>query len=499
MRKSIRNICKKILVCILAAAISSSGFCEIPITVYAGDGSEIMDDTTDQPDSTGERTYTDGQGIIYTLLSNNSCYVSGCSENINSSVKIPEEIRKDDENYHVKGIRAGAFEKCTVLKTAEVSNSITDIEGDVFKNCSNLEEISVVLDKTAIKTSGRTSIVTVKIDDGLLCTPAGVKLEIGTAVIDQAASDKKTNQVTLKVLVVPNDNYSGEDVTPDSIVLQKKAVKALTDGRKGFKLQVRDVEGSSYYVMLKASYLKKVTGNLRLAVCKKEINAASGKVKTDLKKALSKNSIKAKNTRIFTYNFGKGSRTMAKLTIPATAVKGAKSGSKVYVYRYDTDRRVFAAISLQPYIVTEKGNISLTVFKGGTFIVTKKAFRVMSRKPASEFIADGSATYYVNKNSSLVRGWKKLGGEYYYFDRKNGKMAAGKTVDGVKLTANGTAKRTKAGVAKIKTMIKARAVVEKVTKPTDSLEQKRLKCFRWVFQFPYRRYRNLRSMYKKPV
>lgn len=352
-----------------------------------------------------------------------------------------------------------------------ISNSITHIEGDLFQGCSHLKEIFVEIDRTAVKTSGKIATVTARIDGGLFDTPASVKLEVGTAVIDEALSNKKADEVVLKVLVTANDSCPKEDVTPESIVLQKEAVKALADSKKSFKLQVRDAGGSSYYVRVKAADLKKVTGNLPLAVCRKEVADTSGNLNADLKKVFKKNSTKAENAEIFSYNFEKGSKTTVSLTIPAKNVGGAKP--EVYVYRYDKDKRIFAATSFHPYTVTEKGNIRLTISKGGTFVVTKKAFSAMSRKPASEFITEGSATYYIDKNGEPVRGWKKLGSEYYYFDRENGKMAAGKTVDSVKLTADGTAKQTEAGVERIKTMIKARAMVEKVTKPTDSIEQKR--------------------------
>lgn len=516
MKNCIHNICRKTLVCVLAAAISSSSLCGIPMTVYAGNtgtgngteagaefgtvaGMKAEAKTGDRTvDDADESICTDGQGIVYTLLSENKCYVSGYSENIKSSIKIPTEIKKDGENYDVKGIREGAFEGCKALKTVEISNSITDIEGDAFSKCSNLKKISVALDRMAEKTDGKTAIVTVKIDAGLLSTPAEVELEVGTALIGQAAADKKTNQVYVKVFAAANDDYPQEDVAPDSILLQKEAAKKLAAGKKGFRLQVRDALGSSYYVRVKESDLKKVTENLLLAVRRQEVKSFSGDEKTDLRKVFRKNSVDAEDAEIFSYSFGKGNRTTVDLAVPAKDVKGAKPGSKVYVYRYDSDKRVFAEISFHPFTVSKHGNVRLTITKGGTFVVTGKAFGAMSRKPSSEFITEGGAVYYIDKGGEPVRGWKKLGGEYYYFDRETGKMAAGKKVDGVKLNEDGTARQTEAGVARIRTMIKARAVVEKVTKPTDSIEQKREKCFRWVFQFPYRRYRRLQPIYKKP-
>lgn len=491
LKNCIRGIGQKALACALAAAISSSSLCGMPFTVNAG---ETGTESGAEAGVGFERA--DGQGVVYTLTPEGDCYVSGYSELIGASVRIPAEIEMDGGTYRVKGIRAGAFEGCADLESVRISNSITEIEDGIFQGCGALKEIFVEPDETTVKTSGKTSAVTLKIDSGLFDTPAGVKLEIGMAVIDKAVSGKKTDQVTLKVLVAAGS--SSADGMPESIVLQKEAVKALADSKKSLLLQVRDVSGGSYYVRVKAEDLKKVKGNLPLAVCMKEVEDTSGTLNEDLKKVFRKNGSEAGDAEIFSYNFEKGSGTTVSLTIPAEDVKGAKPGGGVYVYRYDKNKRVFVSTSLHPYTVSENGNIKLTVSRGGTFVVTKKEFQAMSRKPASEFVTEGKAVYYAGKDGEPVRGWRKIGGEYYYFDRESGRMASGKKVDGVKLADDGTAEQTDAATAKIRTMIKARALYEKITEPGDSLEQKREKCFRWVFQFPYRRYRLLEPIYKEP-
>lgn len=499
MKNWMRNICQRMLVCVLAAAISGLSFCEIPMAVYA-ENTETNHGTENGTESgiSDESSYMDGQGIVYTLMPENQCYVSGYSENIQNSVKIPTDIEKDGENYEVKGIYEGAFEGCAALKTVQISNTVTTIAADVFKGCSHLKEISVTLDQRSETIKGKTSVVTAKMDAGLLITSAKVSLNIGAAFVDRAVTDKKADKVYVKLFVAANDNYPGEDATPHNIILEKAAVKMLADSGKGFRLQVRDALGSSYYVDVKASDLKGMKGNLQLAVCKKEVNDITGDLKTDLKKVFQKNSLKAKGAEIFSYSFGEDAKTAVNLTIPIKDVKGAKSGSKVYVYKYDKAKHVFASVSFHPYVVSESGNIQLTIAKSGTYVVTGRELQAMSRKPSKEFVTEGNAVYYIDKNGEPVRGWKKLGKEYYYFDRKSGKMAAGKEVDSVKLKADGTARQTKASVARIKTMIKARAIVEKITKSTDSIEQKREKCFRWVFQFPYHRYRRLQPIYKQP-
>ncbi len=104
-------------------------------------------------------------------------------------------------------------------------------------------------------------------------------------------------------------------------------------------------------------------------------------------------------------------------------------------------------------------------------------------------------TYYVDKKGVVVKGWKRIKKQYYYFDRKNGKMHTGKCkVDGIAFHKDGTVKQTAYNTEKIKVMMRARKVMERVTKKTDSKSAKLEKCFRWIIQFPYRRYRVLENV-----
>lgn len=100
--------------------------------------------------------------------------------------------------------------------------------------------------------------------------------------------------------------------------------------------------------------------------------------------------------------------------------------------------------------------------KGVTCYYNEKGKKVKGR-----IIEIKGASYCFDKNGAMIKGWVKKKKEYYYFDRKSGKLQKNKKVDGIKLKKNGTAKKTKEAVEKIKTMITAREVVAKITKPTD--------------------------------
>ncbi len=113
------------------------------------------------------------------------------------------------------------------------------------------------------------------------------------------------------------------------------------------------------------------------------------------------------------------------------------------------------------------------------------------------FFTCGKYVYHCDKKGRLDRGWKKLGGQYYYFDRDNGKMAVSKTVDHIKIDKYGNPKNLKKDKARIQTYIRARRIMESVTKPTDSKSTKLYKCYKWMEKLYYNQYRTFDEGYKK--
>lgn len=107
---------------------------------------------------------------------------------------------------------------------------------------------------------------------------------------------------------------------------------------------------------------------------------------------------------------------------------------------------------------------------------------------------DGS-TYYFGSDGALQKGWIKVGEDYYCFDRINGKMYAATNVDGVTVGADGKAVATEYAKFRITTMMTAHKIMLEQTLPTDTMEQKRLKCFNWVLSFPYKQWRLLKNIY----
>jgi len=122
-------------------------------------------------------------------------------------------------------------------------------------------------------------------------------------------------------------------------------------------------------------------------------------------------------------------------------------------------------------------------------------------KKATGFKVINCKTYYFAKKGhanlpkgATVKGWYKIGGEYFYFDRVYGNMEYNKKVDGIQLTESGEADKTKYAVKKIKLMIRARKLVQSITKTTDSKKTKRKKVFTYMTKIPYIGYHFLKNV-----
>lgn len=115
------------------------------------------------------------------------------------------------------------------------------------------------------------------------------------------------------------------------------------------------------------------------------------------------------------------------------------------------------------------------------------------KKAKNQFVTIKKKTYYFGKKGVMETGWMKKGNDYYYFDRNTGVQKSDTKVDGIKIKKNGQAQKSSYNKKKIETMIKAKSIMNKVTKATDTKEQKLKKVFDWVLKHPYHRYRYYRE------
>ncbi len=453
------------------------------------------DETENQEyDETDNDIFTDSQGIMYTL-DGDTCYVSGCTQDVVRSVVIPQQIEAYGSTYTVKGIQKQAFSNCNRLRKIELPNSVSDLVKGTFSKCRNLTSISIVPVKYSVKRNGKTSAVGIRLNSVLLGEADRVRLEIRKDLIKQAAAKKGTDQIVVSVRAAGSD---GERyAVPEQIKFEAEAAEALSKCGKALKMKLIDTDGEKYYVMMDQSRLKQAGGVLSLKLQRSKAGSTAGNLKSDLQKALKKSGIAQNKASVYKIAFGNRSKAGAELVLPVKNTNAMEAGSAVYVYRYSERRRDFVTVLYHPAVVSGQGNLRLSLDKGGVYILSAKPLQYMCRKLSDTFITESGSTYYIDGAGQIVCGWKKLGESYYYFDRKNGKMAADCMVDGIQLKKDGRAAATAADVQKIQTMIKARSIVLQITRPEDTLEQKIKKCFLWIFQFPYRQYRRLNPIYRQ--
>ncbi|MBP5655850.1 MAG: hypothetical protein J6X33_10110 [Clostridiales bacterium] len=84
-----------------------------------------------------------------------------------------------------------------------------------------------------------------------------------------------------------------------------------------------------------------------------------------------------------------------------------------------------------------------------------------------------------------MHGWYKVGGDYYFCDRKTGKLACNKTVNCIKIGEDGKAVMDKYAEEKIPVMIRARQIIEQICDKDDTLKDKQWKCYEYVAAPPY--------------
>lgn len=494
--------------CIVIIGAALSPFYAAPVTYAASIPQESRDNDAAKEDDSAKETeespdddpkkpdaennaFTDSQGVTY-RLDEDSCYVSGYTKDIQSSISIPDQLETEDGFYQVKGIQTQAFSKCGKLKKIELPNSVSKIEKGVFDECYSLTSISILPVKYSLRKNGKKSFVGIRINSALIEVSDRVKLKIHKSLVTKAAAQKDTDTILFSIQAI----YGGaRRALLERIVFDKYAAKALSKSKKTLKVKLVDTDGETSYITISPGSLKRQKDAWELKLQKRNAPDTSGNLKSDLKKALKKNHISEKKAFVYQTTF-KGAGTGAEIFVPLKNNKAMKAKSFVYVYRYSKSKRDFLSVFYHPALVSSQGNLRLFLNQGGVYVLSAKPFQQMTRKLVSTFITEAGKSYYIDKNGQTVRGWKKIGQSYYYFDRETGKMASDCTIDSIPLTKGGQA-AANANFAKIQTMIKARNIVLQVTDPDDTLEQKIKKCFLWVFQFPYRQYRKLGPIYRQ--
>ena len=144
---------------------------------------------------------------------------------------------------------------------------------------------------------------------------------------------------------------------------------------------------------------------------------------------------------------------------------------------------------------TKKGTATITFTGKGNFKGSlTKSFKIQG---SGMFTKDG-AVYYRDHKGNQQTGWQEIDGNYYCFDRITGKLVTNTTINKIKVDSTGKAVNlTDYGLSRIKMMMTAHQKVLELTDPSDSMETKRLKVFKWeIYEHPYWVWHLLANYYK---
>jgi hypothetical protein len=138
MVKSVKNVSKKIIACVMAAAIA---FTAVPGTAVFAAGSPVASVTavdssnnvvTFNKQTATVNTKSDGTAVITKVASTNA-----------SKVKVASAVTVNGITYKVTKLAANVLSNAKKASKVVVPSSITTIAKNAFKGCSSLKKISL--------------------------------------------------------------------------------------------------------------------------------------------------------------------------------------------------------------------------------------------------------------------------------------------------------------------------------------------------------------------
>lgn len=123
-------------------------------------------------------------------------------------------------------------------------------------------------------------------------------------------------------------------------------------------------------------------------------------------------------------------------------------------------------------------------------ISNKKAYCSVDGVKQKGFKTIDGKSYYFDKNGVQRTGWYKLGSAYRFFNIKcgaKGYMVTNKVVNGIKLADDGKAIVNSTGRAELKVMCAANQVLQSVSNPGQTLNEKLKAVWRWMQNKCYER------------
>ncbi|MBR1763823.1 MAG: hypothetical protein IJ746_00330 [Ruminococcus sp.] len=291
----------------------------------------------------------------------------------------------------------------------------------------------------------------------------------------------KTVKWTLKKITIPSLEYTyvARALVPSVKVWNKEGTKLVEGTDYTCKItNATNVGTATITVKGKGNYTGTLTKNFKV-------------IKADISKA----SLKGVDSA-YSYT-GKAVKPTPALTYKTKTLKNGTD----YTVSYKSNVEIGTAT------ITIKGKGNFSGSRTKTFKIDRtgwetengwKVYYYIGKKATGKFDI-GSDTYYFDSKGIMQTGWQKIGDYYYCFDRLNGKLVKGTTINKIKVDSTGKAvDLTTYGKQRIATMMHAHQIVLEQTKPTDTMAEKRLKVFKWEYStHPYKQWRLINNVYRQ--
>lgn len=281
-------------------------------------------------------------------------------------------IVKDDEAGTTSEIVTTVDTDKTIIQTTVTADSTdSSLVLNVEKNPSGTttKASATVHTKASDSTSGNT--VTVSLPASYLEAAktegiTNIDIHIEKTTVEEA---KNLNQAAPSIkITIP----STQGISVGKVILTGDAISSAKETGNKLKIEVNEKNNSSYKVTIPASQVKTLndTISINIAVETKAISKVeSGKKKNNITNTLSANKVKKKNSYVITLPSNDGKIAME---VQSTVVSSAKSGSSVYLYRYNSKTEKLEEIANSKTSVSKSGTITAQLYSGSDYVVADK-------------------------------------------------------------------------------------------------------------------------------
>lgn len=286
---------------------------------------------------------------------------------------VIENIKKPDGTEDIKETVTEELEDITIvtekLESTDINASM--VITTTFKTDDTVINADAVI-YTGISSLNNDNSVVRTIPESFMESLKEANIKNAELRIEPQAITKTKGNDRSKILVkmiIPDS----KDVTFNKITITKESISsAIKDGRKLVAKIVNENPLQSYTVTIPQSELKKMSGNINVAVKTGKITGLAPGVKSKVQDILLSNNIKTDNAYAVSLADNKTKDGIGlKITAPVL-LSQLKAGDNVYVYCYNNGIGKLDEIANSKCMVLNGGMSAFEAYSGKDYIITNK-------------------------------------------------------------------------------------------------------------------------------